>query len=75
VEQRGGWHGGTRRDDGARGEDTTTVMGWDLGSRTGACGGGSRTGAGAYGEAVVDAHTTYIWYSRDITRYRGCYWR
>jgi hypothetical protein len=37
----------------------------DLGSWTGACGGGSRTGAEAYGEAVVDVHTTYIWYSRD----------
>jgi hypothetical protein len=27
VERRGGWHGGTRQDDGARGEDTSTVTG------------------------------------------------
>jgi hypothetical protein len=27
VERRGGWHGGTRQDDGARGEDTMAVTG------------------------------------------------
>jgi hypothetical protein len=31
VERRGRWHGGTRRDDGARGEDTAAVTGSGFG--------------------------------------------